>query len=209
MDYDFIVVGAGSAGMRRGEAVSRRRTSSRAPAEAGPSDRRIWVQSRSATARPSMIAASTDVRHEPIPVREPRQLLAARKDPGRSSSINAMVYIAVRPGNFDEWESLGNRGWAGRTSSLTTEGSRTTPWERASTMAQQGPLHVTDSRATAHPLCHVFIRCRRGNGPTVQPRLQRQVSGGCGLYQITTRQRFPLVIRAAFLWPAMRRPNLR
>jgi len=114
--FDYIVVGAGSAG----SAVAARLTESGRHRvlllEAGPSDKRFWVQVPIGYGKTFYEpAVNWMYQSEPVPGLGGRTCYFPRgKVLGGSSSINAMVYSRGQPGDFDDWEALGNPGWGWR-----------------------------------------------------------------------------------------------
>jgi choline dehydrogenase len=211
MDYDFIVVGAGSAGCVVASRLAEGGRHRVLLLEAGPSDRRVWVQipigyGKTFYDRRLNWMYGT----EPIPGLANRVNYWPRgKILGGSSSINAMVYIRGQGQDFDEWESLGNRGWAWKDVLPYYRAIEDHALGESEHHGTQGPLHVTDIAGEAHPLCQVFIRAGGETGLPFNRDFNGKSQDGVGFYQITTRNGFRLSSARAFLWPAMRRPNLR
>jgi choline dehydrogenase len=211
MDYDFIVVGAGSAGCVVASRLAEDGRHRVLLLEAGPSDRRVWVQipigyGKTFYDRRLNWMYGT----EPIPGLANRVNYWPRgKILGGSSSINAMVYIRGQGQDFDEWESLGNRGWAWKDVLPYYRAIEDHALGESEHHGAQGPLHVTDIAGEAHPLCQVFIRAGGETGLPFNRDFNGKSQDGVGFYQITTRNGFRLSSARAFLWPAMRRPNLR
>ena len=116
MDYDFIVIGAGSAGSVVASRLSEDGRHRVLLLEAGPSDRRLWVQIPIGYGKTFYDPrVNWMYSTEPIPGFGDRINYWPRgKLLGGSSSINAMVYIRGQAADFDEWEALGNPGWGWR-----------------------------------------------------------------------------------------------
>ena len=115
-DFDYIIVGAGSAGCVLANLLSASGRHRVLLLEAGGSDRSVWIQVPIGYGR-----TFTDPRFNWMYTAEPDPGLANRtafwprgKVLGGSSSINALVYIRGHRGDFDDWCAAGNPGWAYR-----------------------------------------------------------------------------------------------
>ena len=211
MDYDFIVIGAGSAGCVVASRLTEDGRHRVLLLEAGPSDRRIWVQIPMGYGKTFYDRHVNWMYHtEPVPGLANRVNYWPRgKILGGSSSINAMVYFRGQKEDFDEWEALGNRGWAWKHVLRYYRKIEDHALGESDDHGAHGPLHVTDISREAHPLCQAFIRAGEETGLPFNRDLNGKSQEGVGLYQITTRNGMRLSSARAFLWPAMRRANLR
>jgi len=185
--FDYIVVGAGTAGCvvaNRLSASGRHRV---LVLEAGGSDRRFWIQVPIGYGRTFNDArVNWMLEAEPDPGLAARRLFWPRgKVLGGSGSINALVYYRGLPGDFDDWRALGNPGWGF---------SDVLPYfqrfeERAApsaAVARDGPLlHISDVSADVHPLCQNFIDSCRALGFGAQD-FNAPEGEGVGIYQIMT-----------------------
>src|SRR5262249_27364732 len=211
MDYDFIVIGAGSAG---GVGASRLSEDGRHRVlllEAGPPDPRLWVQIPIGYGKTFFDPRVNWVyRTEAIPAFGGRINYVPRgKLLGGSSSINAMVYIRGQAADFDEWEAQGNPGWGWR-DVLPHYRRMEDHFLGASDLhGAGGPLHVSEASDQAHPLCDAFFRAGAELGLPWNPDLNGRSPEGIGYYHFTIRNGLRMSAARAFLWPAMRRTNLR
>ncbi|MBV9696869.1 MAG: GMC family oxidoreductase N-terminal domain-containing protein, partial [Gammaproteobacteria bacterium] len=112
--FDYVIVGAGSAGCVLADRLSEDGGSRVLVLEYGGSDRSVWIQMPSALSIP-MNMARYDWRYytEPEPHLNNRRLHTPRgKVLGGSSSINGMVYVRGNALDYDGWEGLGAHGWS-------------------------------------------------------------------------------------------------
>jgi choline dehydrogenase len=211
MDYDFIIIGAGSAGCVVANRLSEKERHRVLLLEAGPSDRRLFVQMPIGYGR-TFHDPRVNWRYvtEPIPGLNGRTNYWPRgKIIGGSSSINAMVYIRGQKEDFDEWERLGNRGWGWKDVLRLYRMLEDHALGDSDQHGSGGPLHITDISAEAHPLCRAFIKAAEEAGLSFNGDLNGGSQEGAGYYQITTRGGLRLSAARAFLWPVRRHPNLR
>jgi len=209
--YDYIIVGAGSAGCVLANRLTASGRHKVLLLEAGPSDRRFWVQVPIGYGK-----TFYDPRvnwmywSEPVPGFGGRVNYFPRgKVLGGSSSINAMVYSRGQAGDFDDWAALGNAGWGWQDvlplyKRMEDHALGAGPWHGAG-----GPLRVTDISGVVHPLARVFVEAGQEAGLAFSPDLNGASIEGVGFYQINTRDGFRMSAARAYLWPARRRPNLR
>jgi len=208
--FDYIVVGAGSAGCVVASRLSAGGRHKVLLVEAGPWDHRFWIQVPIGYGK-----TFYDGRYNWKYQTEPDPGLAARpsywprgKVIGGSSSINAMVYVRGQAEDFDSWAAAGNPGWGWRDvlpvyRRMEDHALGENPYHGAG-----GPLHVTEISKAAHPLTSVFIKAGQEAGLAFNPDLNGATQEGVGYYQITTRHGFRLSSARAYLWPALWRPNL-
>jgi len=112
-DYDFIIVGAGSAGCVLANRLSESGRFTVLLLEAGGSDLNFWIWMPIGYGKTFYKPSVNWMYHtEPDPALNGRVSYWPRgKVLGGSSSINAMVYIRGQAQDFDEWQGLGNPGW--------------------------------------------------------------------------------------------------
>ena len=209
--FDYIVVGAGSAGCAVAGRLSESGRHSVLLLEAGPSDMNLWVQMPIGYGKTYYHNRMNWMyRSEPIPGLNNRDVYVPRgKVLGGSSSINAMVYSRGQASDFDDWAAAGNPGWDWASvlpvyRRMEDHALGSSQWHGAG-----GPLHVTDIKRDVHPLTHQFIEAGKQAGLAFNPDLNGETLEGVGYYQITTKGGLRMSAARAYLWPARGRKNLR
>jgi len=208
--FDYIVVGAGTAGCVVAARLTERDRCRVLLLEAGGSDRRFWVQLPIGYGR-----TFNDPRVNWMYATEPDPGLGDRpgfwprgKVLGGSGSINGMVYVRGLPRDFDEWRSLGNPGWGHRDVLPLFRKLEDYPGGEDEYHGRSGPMHITDTSSTAHPLCRTFIETCRRLGCAELADLNGGSAEGVGTYPITTRNGLRESTAKCYLRPALRRTNL-
>lgn len=204
--YDFVVVGAGSAGCVLANRLS---TVGRVLLlEAGGHDRLAAVRIPAAFSKLYKSERDWDFFSGPEPGADGRMLYVPRgRMLGGSSSMNAMIYIRGRPSDYDRWAEMGAAGW---------DWATVEPWFRAVEDNSRGPsphhgvggeLRVEDQRRPS-PLTRLFVEAAMEAGIPPNPDFNGERQEGVGLFQVTQRRGRRWSSADAFLGPALRRPTL-
>lgn len=209
-EYDYVVVGAGSAGCVLANRLTENGRYRVLLLEAGGSDYNPWIQVPIGYGRTFYNKrVNWMYTTEPDPGTNGRVSYWPRgKVLGGSSSINAMVYVRGQPEDFDEWEALGNPGWGWRDVLPYFKKSEGHAWGASDYHGGNGPLRVADVSRHLHPLCGSFLSGCREAGFVLNPDFNGASQEGVGNYQITTHRARRMSASRAFLRPAMRRRNL-
>jgi choline dehydrogenase len=208
--FDFIIVGAGSAGCVLAERLTASGRHRVLLLEAGGSDRRFYVQMPLGYGKifydPSL---NWMYQTEPDPgLNGQRDYWPRGKILGGSSSINAMVYVRGNAANYDGWRDAGNPGWGWNEvlaayREMEDNELGADPWHGAG-----GPLFIRRPTLDHHPLVNAFIAATEKTGLRFNPDLNGAEQEGVGTFQMTIKGGIRNSASRAFLRPAMRRKNL-
>jgi choline dehydrogenase len=210
-NFDYIIVGAGSAGCVLADRLSASGRHSVLLLEAGGSDMRFFVQMPLGYGK-TFYDKSVNWMYqaEPDPgLNGQRDYYPRGKVLGGSSSINAMVYIRGHKADYEDWRAAGNVGWgwddvlpAYKKLEGYAEGD-------PALRGREGPVHIQDLGKQAHPLCAPYLKAVEAAGVNFTPDFNGAEQEGVGLYQFTIKGGRRLSAARAFLRPAMKRRNLR
>jgi len=209
-EFDYIVVGAGSAGCVMAGRLSEDPSTKVLLLEAGPPDDSLWIHLPIGYGK-TMWSDTLNWRFdtEPDPNMNGRRIYWPRgKTLGGSSSINGLIYIRGQHQDYDHWAELGNTGW-GHDDVLPyfikSEGNQRggIPWHGGN-----GPLKVSDIGAR-HELIEAFIEGAQQIGVPRTEDFNGARQEGAGYYQLTTHRGWRCSTADAYLKPARNRGNLR
>ncbi len=206
--YDFIIVGAGSAGCVLANRLSQNGKYTVAILEAGGSDLNLWVQMPIGYGK-AFYDSNINWMYQTQEQKnlDDRRIYCPRgKVLGGSSSINAMVYIRGQAEDFNHWKALGNTIWGWDDVLPYFKKAETSS---TSSPDHQGPLHITDVSQDLHPICHNFIKACTQYGFSYNPDFNNKTQEGVGYYQNTMKGGFRMSSARAYLWDARKRNNVK
>src|ERR1700686_1441807 len=210
LEFDYVVVGAGSAGCVLANRLTADGKTSVLLLEAGPKDTNIWVHVPLGYGKLfKEKAVNWMYQTEPEPGLNGRQVFQPRGEVlGGSSSINGLLYVRGQHEDYDRWRQQGNSGW-GYDDVL--------PYFRKAEHQQRGaddfhgvdgPLPVSDL-GHPDPLSAAFIAAAAESGLPKNPDFNGATQEGAGFLQTTTRYGRRASTAVAYLRPALSRKNLR
>lgn len=209
MEYDYIIIGAGSAGCVMANRLSENPANRVLLIEAGGSDGNPFIHipaglANLATNKTINWAYTT----EPQAGLNQREMYWPRgKVLGGSSSINAMVYIRGQVEDYDNWAALGNPGWGFDSVLPYFLKSQDQQRGQSELHATGGPLSVQNLRYT-NPLSDVFLEAAKQLSYPLTDDFNARQQAGFGIYQVTQRNGQRCSSAVAFLKPALKRANL-
>jgi len=209
-EYDFIIVGAGSAGCVLAHRLTESGRHRVLLLEAGGSDRSPWIQVPIGYGLTYSSPKFNWMYHaEPDPALAGRSAYWPRgKVLGGTSSINAMVYVRGQHEDFDDWQAAGNPGWGWRDVLPYFKKSEDHVGGASEHHGAGGPMRVSDMSKQVHPLCSTFIRACTSMGYPHTSDFNGTRTEGAGIWQMTIRDGVRESAANAFLRPALRRRNL-
>ena len=208
-EFDYVIVGAGSAGCVLANRLSADGKNSVLLLEAGPKDTNIWIHVPLGYGK--LFKEKTVnwmYQTEPEPELGGRQVFQPRgKVLGGSSSINGLLYVRGQHEDYDRWRQRGNSGW-GYDDVL--------PYFKKAENQQRGgdkyhgvggPLPVSDL-GHPDPLSAAFIEAAAETGLPVNPDFNGATQEGAGFFQTTTQRGRRASTAYSYLRPAGNRSNL-
>lgn len=208
--YDYIIIGAGSAGCVLANRLTEDAGTSVLVLEFGGSDRSVLIQMPSAFSLP-MNTKKYNWRYETVaePHLDGRRLHCPRgKVLGGSSSINGLVYIRGHACDFDEWESLGAKNWSYRNCLPYFKRAETFKFGGDDYRGGAGPLATNNGNNMQNPLYGAWVEAGAEAGYIKTDDCNGYMQEGFGAMHMTVKDGVRWSTANAYLRPAMSRPNL-
>jgi choline dehydrogenase len=206
--YDYIVVGAGSAGCVLAARLTEDRATRVLLLEAGGAGGAKEIRIPAAFSKLFRTSVDWNYATEPEPHLHNRRLYWPRgKVLGGSSAINAMIYIRGNRADCDHWRELGNPGWG--FAEVLPYFKKSENQERGASEYHGvgGPVNVADPRYV-NRLTRAFLAAAEEIGIPSNPDFNGAAQEGAALYQVTQKNGGRCSAADGFLRPARKRSNL-
>jgi len=209
-EFDYVIVGAGSAGCVLANRLSADGKHTVLLLEAGPRDSNIWIHVPIGYGKLfKEKAVNWMYQTEPEPGLNGRQVFQPRgKVLGGSSSINGLLYVRGQHEDYDRWRQRGNAGWGYE--DVLPYFKKAENQQRGADQyhGTGGPLPVSDWRHH-DPLSEAFVKAAGEAGIAFNPDFNGARQEGAGFFQSTTRRGRRASSAFSYLRPAKHRGNLR
>ena len=210
MQFDYIIVGAGSAGCVLANRLSENPNNRVCLLEAGPADNSLFIRIPAGIIL-MMRSNARNWRYYTVPQKalNNRQIYIPRgKTLGGSSAVNAMCYTRGHKWDYDHWASLGNEGWS--FDDVLPVFKRCEHYEPGESEfhGTHGKLNIADLRFT-HPVSRAFIEAGVQAGHPATDDFNNDVQEGMGMYKVNQKDGERCGVSRAYLHPVLKqRPNL-
>ncbi len=207
-EFDYVIVGAGSAGCVLAARLSEDPDVKVCLLEAGPPDAADEIHLPAGSLALSLSKYDWGFVSDPEPGLGFRQRVLPRgRTLGGSSSMNAMVYIRGNRADYDEWASMGFSEWAWEHVLPYFVKAEDNERGASELHGQGGPLRVSENRSR-FKTCAAFIEAGVESGLPHNEDFNGPEQDGVGWYQVTQRDGLRCSAAVAYLHPASERPNL-
>jgi choline dehydrogenase len=208
--YDYIIVGAGSAGCVLANRLSEDASKQVLLLETGGSDKNIFIKMPTALSIPMNTEKLAWQFHtEAEPYLDNRKMHCPRgKVLGGSSSINGMVYVRGHAKDFDEWQEHGAQGWDYQSCLPYFQKAETFYLGKDAYRGDKGPLGVNNGNEMANPLYGAFIEAGKQAGYAATDDYNAAQQEGFGPMHMTVKDGVRSSASREYLDPVKSRNNL-
>jgi len=207
--YDYIIVGAGSAGCVLANRLSAEPSNSVLLLEAGGPDKKLEIKIPGGYAKLHKSEVDWGFWSEPQEQLNGRRLYLPRgKTLGGSSSTNAMAYVRGNRKDYDHWGELGNKGWDYNSLLPYFKKSEHNENFQDEFHGQNGPMNITFLKKQRTPFGNAFVKACEEVGIPRTGDYNGKSQLGASLLQFSMKNGFRHSTASAFLKPIISRPNL-
>lgn len=210
MTFDYIIIGAGSAGCVLANRLSEDPANQVLLLEAGGPDKKMEIHIPAAYSKLNRTEVDWGFETEPQPHVLNRKIYLPRgKALGGSSSTNAMAYVRGNRADYDEWAAMGNEGWSYEEVLPYFKKSEHNEQIHNDYHGQDGLLNVTYATGYRTSVAEAFVKACVEKGIPENPDYNGAEQVGTSLFQFTIKDQKRCSTAAAFLKPILHRSNLK
>jgi choline dehydrogenase len=208
MEFDYIIVGGGSAGCVLANRLSANSALQVLLLEAGPADKHPFIKIPAAFYKLYKSKVDYGFYTEPQAGAVQRRLFVPRgKTLGGSGAINAMIYIRGHRADFDGWAAAGNTGWSyDEVLPYFKRSEHNEAFTSSDFHGQTGEWHISSPQA--HPLTQLYLQAGKASGHSLLADFNGAEDAGVGVHQVNIKNGKRHSPAHAFLLPARARTNL-